>query len=395
LNKAFSKDNAVMHLTHKPGECLTFDFAGDSLCYFDKETGEIIECSVLVCTMPFSSYCYVEALRNQTMLELISGLNNCIFYLGGVPSIVKGDNLKSWVKRPCRFEPDFNQMANDWSLHYNTNLTATRVRKPRDKASVESHVNVVYNRIYAAIRNKKAYSLRELNVFIMEELNKLNARLFQNRNTSRIEEFEKFEKPLLKPLPTSLFVPKFYAKGTVMNNYHVRLSQDKTYYSVPHKYIGQKVQIIYDNLSVEIFANNVLIASHIRTYKEGGYSTLEEHRSHKHKGYLQNILRDKEYYLNEAEKIGVYTKQVIERICGNSRFIEQSFNSCNGIIHLTKKYGNNRVERACKRSAQSVKVNYSIIKNILENNLDKCEELPEIEFNIPDHENIRGSEAYL
>lgn len=55
-------------------------------------------------------------------------------------------------------------------LHNNTSLLAARVRKPKDKASVENEVKLVYQRIYAPWRDKTFFSLTELNAHIVEQL---------------------------------------------------------------------------------------------------------------------------------------------------------------------------------------------------------------------------------
>ena len=51
-----------MHLSHRAGDYLQVDFAGKKLHYIDVQTGEIVSCPVLICTLPFSGYTYVEAL---------------------------------------------------------------------------------------------------------------------------------------------------------------------------------------------------------------------------------------------------------------------------------------------------------------------------------------------
>lgn len=75
-----------MRFTHLPGEQLQVDFAGDKSGYVDLLTGEWIECDVLVCTMPYSNYMYVEALRSQKQEDFIPALTNAFAYLGGVPA---------------------------------------------------------------------------------------------------------------------------------------------------------------------------------------------------------------------------------------------------------------------------------------------------------------------
>ncbi|MBK7213220.1 MAG: hypothetical protein IPH88_08015 [Bacteroidales bacterium] len=85
----------------------------------------------------------------------------------------------------------------------------------------------------------------------------------------------------------------------------------------------------------------------------------------------------------------------MDRILQSKTFTEQAYNACMGFLRLCEKYGNDRFENACKRAIQAPRVNYRLIDNILTNNLDKQEDDQMTLFtSIPDHENLRGSEAY-
>lgn len=84
-------------------------------------------------------------------------------FLGGVPEIVVPDNLKSGVKRPCRYEPDLNPSYQELADHYDRIICPARVRKPKDKAVVENAVLVVERWILARLRNQRFRSLEELN----------------------------------------------------------------------------------------------------------------------------------------------------------------------------------------------------------------------------------------
>ena len=394
LSQVLRSSDAVMHFEHEPGQYLFFDYAGDKLQYIDSDTGEFVKCPVLVCVLPFSGYSYVEATHNETRPELMSALNNCLHYIGGVPRSIKSDNLGTWVKKANRYEPQFSEYADQWSLHYNTTLMASRVRKPRDKASVESHVNVAYNRIYAAIRNLKCLSLDELNAAIREHLGRLNCRQMQNRDYSRQDQFLRYEKQMLRPLPSTNFTPKYKVQAKVQKCYHVMLGEDKHYYSVAHKYIGQTVTIVYDTRTVEVYLGLNRIASHIRNYSKHGYTTLPEHMPTKHERYLTAKGWNDKYFIEEAEKTGPETAKAIESILQNKYFEEQTYNTCKGVLRLISIYGQHRTESACRRANRGSKVTYRAIKNILEKGLDKQEMQQHLELTIPEHENVRGCEAY-
>ncbi|GEM_PF-3349586 len=145
--------SAVMHLEHKPGEKLEIDFAGGKMCYINEETGELVQCPVLVAVLPFSGYTYIQALADATLKNLLPALGACMEYFQGVPQCVLTDNMKQMVTRTSRYEPTFTDLAQQWSVHYNTTLMATRPAKPKDKPTVEKGVDLAYKRVYAPLRN--------------------------------------------------------------------------------------------------------------------------------------------------------------------------------------------------------------------------------------------------
>ena len=160
-------NEATMHFTHNPADVMMVDFAGDNLSYVDKVSGEVISCPVFVGVLPHSGYSFVLALPNATQPNVIKALNLCLEYFGGVPQSIKCDNMRTAVSKSCRYEPVFTDTLIQWSLHNNITLLAARVRKPKDKASVENEVRLAYMRIYAPLRNKVFFSLTELNLHIV------------------------------------------------------------------------------------------------------------------------------------------------------------------------------------------------------------------------------------
>lgn len=385
---------AIMHLSHRPGEYLQVDFAGKNLHYIDAHTGEIIPCPVLVCTLPYSGYTYVEALSSAKQEPLFCSMSLSQDYFGGVTRNTLSDNMKQVVEKNQRYEYSFQELADQWAVHYNTNLEATRPRKPKDKPSVENNVYQSYLRIYAKLRNEEFYSLFELNKRIRELLLEYNQAPFQKLPGSRQQRFLQDELPLLKPLPQEPFVIKHTTKAKVQMNYHVILGEDKHLYSVPHQYIGQTTKIIYDAHNVEIYIGFQRIAIHKRDYRKHAYTTLAEHMPERHLKYNETLGWDADYFLSVASKIGESAVEVFKRILASKDFIEQTYNACLGLKRLSEVYGSSRFEAACLRALNGSRITYGMIKNILENNLDKLAVNQLNLFSIPNHENIRGPQNY-
>ena len=67
-----------------------------------------------------------------------------------------------------------------------------------------------------------------------------------------------------------------------------------------------------------------------------------------------------------------------------------------GIINLHRKYGEERLQRACGRALEFRYHSYKAVKNILANGLDKIEpeQLSANQPSLPLHANIRGNDYY-
>lgn len=386
--------SATMHLTHTPGEILEVDFAGAKLAYTHPLTKELIYCSVLVCTLPYSGYSYVEALEDATQERLFLALNRCLRFLGGVPQNIRSDNMKQFVTKNSRYEYTFPELAQQWALHYNTSLDATRPRKPKDKATVENNVSIAYRRIYAKLRNEQFDSLNELNNRVSELLDGYNQIAFQKKQGSRTELFLANEKSTLRPLPQDDFTVKHRVMAKVQKNYHIILGEDNHQYSVPYTHIGKTVAVVYDVFEVEIFIDLERIAIHQRSSKSAGYTTLAEHMPTSHQRYNETRGWDEDFFKAYAKSIGPNTYAVICMLLNSRYFVAQSFKACLGIKRLGQSYGSERLESACKRALRG-KSTYGSVKNILEKNLDKeAIESEWEELDLNSHENIRGEQAY-
>jgi transposase len=71
--------------------------------------------------------------------------------------------MRTAVVQSNRYEPQFTEAMEYMAAHYGTTILAARVRKPRDKGSVEKAVDLSYKHIYAPLRHQTFYSIEDLN----------------------------------------------------------------------------------------------------------------------------------------------------------------------------------------------------------------------------------------
>jgi transposase len=393
--RKYAKIRGSMKLEHPPGKEMYIDFSGKKLHIVDKETGEIIPVEVFVALLPNSQYTYVEACLSQKRHDFINCCVHALEYYGGVPKAIVSDNLKSAVTRASKYEATINRSFKDFSRHYNCVINPTRSYAPQDKALVENAVHLVYQRIYYPIRDMTFFSLNDLNREIRIRLEAYNDLLFQRKEASRRLLFQTVERDYLKPLPTSAYELKEYKRAKIQKMGYAYFSPDKSYYSVPYRYIGKHTQIHYTASSVEIYYNHNRIAIHQRNHSKGAYNTNKYHLCSTHKYYSD---WSPQFFKNSGVKHGEYVVKCIENILSKTEYPEIGYKRAMGLIQLHKQYGSSRLNNACKRALQVDSATYMRVKTILKNNMDKTSlfygNLEETKPHITKHENIRGASFY-
>lgn len=393
--RKYSKIKASMKLEHEAGNELYIDYAGKKLHIVDKDTGEVIPVEVFVAILPNSQYTYVEASRSQKREDLIGSCENALHFYGGVPKAIVSDNLKSAVTRASKYEAQINRSFKDFARHYNCVINPARSYSPQDKALVENAVHLAYQRIYYPLREMTFFSLEDLNREIKRLLERYNNLLFKRKEASRLELFQSVERSYLKPLPSTRYELKEYRRAKVQKIGYVYFSPDKTYYSVPYRYIGKQTTIHYTKNTVEVYYNQQRIALHSRNPSKGVYTTNKEHLSSTHKQYSD---WSPEFFKTKATPHGSNVVACVEQIIASVDYPEIGYKRAMGVIQLHRSYDSQRLDNACKRALQADAVSYKRIQNILKNNLDQSSlfygDLEEETSHIPKHHNVRGSSNY-
>lgn len=386
-----SKLSPSMHIEHKAGDLIYVDFTGKKMHYVDRDTGEMHPAEIFVSILGASQLIYVEAVDSQMLEDWIWVNENAWWYYGGVTRGICPDNIKAAVTKACNYEPLLNETYDDLARHYNTVILPTRPGKPKDKSLVENAVRLVYQKIFAVLRNQTFFSLKELNEAIWKELENLNNAKFQRRDISRRELFNQIERDALQPLPVERYEIKKYQVSKVEFNHHIYLKEDKHYYSVPYQFTGKKVKTIYTSRTVEIFKDNVRIAFHQRDHRKYEYTTQKNHMPASHQ-YVDGW--NTERYMKWASRMGGSIEEFVNLLLESKEHPQQAFKSCMGVLRLEKKYDQADIEKICRRAIDFNHISLKFLENSLKNNVHKMEEEKPAEIKLPFHENIRGKEHY-
>lgn len=381
-----------MVVPHKPGDQLYMDFAGKKMSYVDPATGEVICCEVFVACLPYSDYAFAMAVPSQNLGDFIHALGCCLQDIGGVPAALVPDNLKSAITKASNYEPDINRALEDFANHYGCAVVPARVAHPKDKALVENQVRLIYNRVYARLRKRQFFCLSSLNKAIREMVKRHNQTRMQQKPYSREECFLAEERPLLKPLPEQLYEIKHYKELKVGKNNHVLIWHDKHYYSAPYQLIGTRVKVVLTRSLVRIYSKGKLVATHVRSYEKGRYTTDKTHLCSFHQHYLS---RSPEYYKNKA---GAYSRTLLrlfELIFTQQKYPEQLYKSCDGILSISRKADREAFEKACLLAIEYENYSYTFIRNVIANKMTQQAPRNPPDRPLPKHDNIRGREYFI
>lgn len=383
--------NPSMVLHHEPGDKLFIDFAGQSVHYVDIQTGEQVKCQLFVACLPHSDYGFTMAVPSQKVEDFIHALNQSLHFFGGVPRAIVPDNLKSAVTKSSRYEPQIQETLAQLANHYGTTILPTRVYKPKDKALVENHVKLTYQRILAPLRHQIFYSLPELNEALLQMNLRLNQTRMQQKDHSREEKFISSERSLLQPLPVAPFALQCQQLARVQQNNYVILSPDKHYYSVPYIHIGQRAKILFTASQVSIWIKGEQVAVHRRNRSPNAYSTIKDHLCSAHQHYLE---RSPDYYIRQARAKSEVLGQLITLVFTRKSHPEQLYKTCDGLLRLHRGYTLQKFNQACALAISSQQYNYIFVRNVLENNMISDIPATSIKEPLPVHDNVRGGDYY-
>lgn len=375
------------------GEKLFLDFCGDTMGYIDRETGEEVRCQAFVGTMPASDYGYLLFVPSQRTEDFVHAIIQCLRHLGGVPKILVTDNLKSAVVRTDRYEPSLNRVLEDMANHYGCVVLPARPRHPKDKPNVEGDVKLVYQRVFAELRNETFFSIDELNEAATAKMRAHNQKRMQKHPFTREERFLAIDRPNLMPLPQADFEIVSYTDLKVSSNCCVYLGRDQHYYTVPYRHIGKRAHVAYTRTLVKIYVDGEIAATHRRDYARGKYTIVEEHLA-SHSREYRALSADR--YVERADNALRELGDVVRYIFASSTMPpETHYKTCDGLLSLQRSADPDLFRTACQTALRYGRCNYRFIRSLVES---KCIGVGQPRQSLPsppEHGNIRGKGQFL
>lgn len=383
-----------MRQIHRAGEKLFVDYCGPTMEVTNPDTGEVRQAQIFVAVLGASNYTFACASWSQKQENWLGAHVKALEFFGGVPELIIPDNLKSAVRKTHRYEPEITASYQQLAAHYQTAIVPARPYKPKDKAKAEVAVLIVERWIMARLRHHSFFSLASLNQEIRFLLRDLNERPFKKLPGTRRSQFEQLDKPVLRPLPTQPYQYAEIKQARVHIDYHVE--HDKHYYSVPHHLVKQAVEVQASDSTVVFYSSGQRVASHPRSYRQGAHSTCAEHMPGTHRAMHD---WSPQRFLSWADDVGSETREVASCLLKQKRHQEQNYRSVLALLSNAKKYGRERLNKACSRALLINSPTRSSVESILKRGLDQLLLEPaqnegQEELSLDHHENVRGEEYY-
>ena len=365
----------------------------------DTTTGELRKVHIFTTTLGFSSLVYAEIFPDEKLPHFITGTVHALSYYGAVPKYLVPDNLRTAVTRHSKDELVLQSAFSDLETFYDTIVLPPPPRKPKGKPTVENHVRFLETHLVEELKKGTYTSLEALNAAVKKIVADINQRPFQKKSDirkSRMNGFEKYDKPRMNQLPGESYTLcdyKYFLK--VPDNYH--LEYDAHYYSVLYTYKGKSAILKATMTEIRICDEyNRLICRHPRSYRDFPlYITDDNHMPPEHLYYKEVNAHDGAYYRRWASVYGESMVTLIDRILRSSKHEEQAYNSCAGVLHSCKDVPHRLVQEAAEKCVEANACKYSYFKKVLsmvQNNHSSS--AINGTGKLPSHTNIRGKEAY-
>lgn len=381
----------VLRQVHVPGDKVFVDYAGQTMPVQDLPAGTTRDAQIFVGALGASHLLFVMASWSQTLTDWIAAHVAMLEAFGGVPRAIVPDNLKAGVSRPCYYEPTIHPTYQDLASHYSTVILPARAKHPRDKAKVETAVQIVEREILAPLRHDVFTSLAELQHALAFGCARVNERPFQKLAGSRRSVFDALEKETLRPLPAERYELAEWRTAKVNIDYHI--SVEGHLYSVPYRLVGETVTVRLTATLVDVLHRGRRVALHARSALKGRMTTEGTHRPKAHQRHLE---WSPSRLVAWGRSIGAPTAAFVEALLARWPHPEQGYRACLGLLSLAKRYPADRVNAACARAQAAGTIAYRSVKSILEQQLDR---LP-LEAATPTrplpahHEHVRGAAYY-
>jgi hypothetical protein len=337
-----------------PGQEAQVDFG--YLGRFQK-SGKPVKVWVFSMVLSHSRYAYYCLVTDQKVATFIACHIKAFEYFGGVPQIVKIDNLKAGVITPSFYEPLIQQQYSEFLAYYQSAPLTARVRRPEDKGKVESGVKYVKGNFLKGVDHEDYQRLEQDLVHWNQKV--CNLRVHGTTQRVPAEVFLQTEQPVLIPLPALRYESSVFVERKVNAYGHIAYGQN--FYSVPYQHAGESLTLKVSDQLLRVYKNHQVVALHTIHPGKGEFITQESHKP-PYKQY-----KSKEHYQLKARQLGDSVAAFLDALQVHQPHHWRDM--INGVCALSRTYASDTINSACQRALDYGAYSYLAVKNICQKGL--------------------------
>ena len=298
---------AYLTLSFAPGECAQVDWGLWDMIPVGNTRRRL---NFFVMVLGYSRMAYVEFTLGQSQEHFLTCHRHAFEFFGGIPEKIMCDNCKTAVlSHPRGLPPVLNPRYADFAAHCGFTIKACNVRKGNEKGMVENAVGYVKHNFLAGRSLTEFVALNPAVRLWLEQT--ANVRLHARTRQRPVDLFVT-EQTALRPLSAHPCDCALIQSALVNSQFRVRVDGNR--YSVPARHVGRKLLLKLYPERLCLYAENVLVAEHLRSYERGRDYELPEHvkpvlerkrKANEHqlfKRFLALSPRAAEYYRHLAER---------------------------------------------------------------------------------------------
>lgn len=327
----------------------------------DPDTGRQRRLSAFLLTLSHSRHAFLYPVLGEDATAWLEAHVAAFTFFGGAPRRLVPDNLTAGILKPDRYDPRVNRAYGELVRYYDCLVDPARVRRPTDKPRVERNVDYARHSFFDGRTFASFAAMRAAAICWSRDV--AGQRIHGTTGERPYAAFLAREQAALRPLPPRPWEPVTWRSAKVQAG--CRLQAGGAPYSVPHQYVGRRLDVRLGRTTVEVYDGPDLVTTHVRQ-DDGGAMRLEHYPTP-----IQGFLRATPAVCRErAQALGAATGEVVTTLL--EPYALHHLREVQALLRLADRYNGDRLEHACRRALDAGDGRYRTVRGLLERDLEEA-----------------------
>jgi transposase len=340
-----------------PGEEAQVDFFFVGR-WTDPATGQGHRLSAFLMTLAHSRHQFLYPVLGEDERNWLAAHVAAFTFFGGAPRRLVPDNLSAGIRKADRYDPRVNRAYSELTRYYGCLVDPARVRHPKDKPRVER--GVAYAR-ESFFRGRSFTSVQQMRAEAVRWAREVAGQRIHGTTRERPwATFQQREQAALLPLPPAPWELATWTTAVVQADCHLCVA--RAHYSVPYRYVGQRLDVRLGERVVSIYDGATLVTSHPRQLR--GRATRLEHYPPGGQTFLRAT---PQVCLQRAQAVGPATTHLVETLLAPR--LLHLLREAQAVLRLTERWEAAQLEAACAQALAVGDGRYRTVRGLVEHGL--------------------------